>query len=518
METESRPNVLLLVVDACRADALPPYGGSADAPAISRLAEEGTVFERALSPAPWTLPAMTSVLTGRYPHEHGATSRGFELDTDGGRTVTRDLSDAGYRCVHLSPKTWIGDWLPQGRGFDRVVEFTGPEHRRFEAGEDVRTLSEGVARGPEWYATVVRRALRSDAPAKSLANVAAFKLREAREDAWRDNVRASERAARAADRQFAALVDGDRPFFAYCHLMNPHLPFYLPEGVGSDVRPPGCDTDEEEEAWMADLMDDIWAIRTGERQLDEGELAYLRTRYADEVAYADRAIGRMLDSLRDHGLADDTLVVVTGDHGEHLGERVPGRPDDPGTERTLLDHQTSVRFPVLRVPLVVRYPGEFDGGRRSDLVQTNFVAETVRALADLPYDESRSLLAADREATRDVALAEYAGVVPSHPPESVDEEFVRASRRTAVAGRWKLDDVAGTRRAAELDWVASEAREVPVDELPGEVRERLSAALAVAESGGERRAETEAGTGTGMGANGEIPDDVEENLGDLGYL
>ena len=117
MSTHSRPNVLLLVVDACRADVLPPYGGSADAPVISRLADRGTVFERALSPAPWTLPAMTSVLTGRYPHEHGATSRGFELDA--GRTVTRDLSDAGYRCIHLSPKTWIGDWLPQGQGNSR---------------------------------------------------------------------------------------------------------------------------------------------------------------------------------------------------------------------------------------------------------------------------------------------------------------------------------------------------------------------------------------------------------------
>ena len=510
MQTKPRPNVLLLVVDACRADALPPYGGSADAPAVSRLAEEGAVFERALSPAPWTLPAMTSVLTGRYPHEHGATSRGFELDADGGRTVTRDLSDAGYRCVHLSPKTWIGDWLPQGRGFDRVVEFTGPEHRRFDAGDDVRTLSEGVARGPEWYATVVRRALRSENPLYSLANAAAFKLREARGDAWRDNVRASERAARAADARLATLADDadDRPFFLYCHLMNPHLPFYLPDEARSAVRPPGCDTDGEEEAWMADLMDDIWAVRTGERTLSGDELAYLRTRYEDEVAYADRAVDRILDSLREHGLAEDTLVVVTGDHGEHLGERVPGRPNG-GTERTLLDHQTSVRFPVLRVPLVVRYPGEFEGGeRRSDLVQTNFVAETVRALAGLPYDESRSLLAGDREAARETALAEYAGVVASHPPEWVDEGFVRAPRRTAVAGRWKLDEVDGVRRAAELDWEASEAREVPVDDVPDGVRERLSAALADAE-GGES---AEAGT------DEEIPDDVAENLGDLGYL
>ena len=503
MSEAPQPNVLLLVVDACRADFLPPYGGSADAPAIDRLADEGTVFERALAPAPWTLPAMTSVLTGQYPHEHGATSRGFELDA--GRTVTRDLSAAGYRCLHLSPKTWIGDWLPQGRGFDRVEEFTGPEHRYFDAGADVRTLSEGVARGPEWYATVVRRALASDAPLRSLGNVAAFQLQEATGDAWLDNVRANERAARIAEERFAELAADDRPFFCYAHLMNPHLPFYLPPEFRSDVRPPGCDSYEEETAWMRDLMDDIWAVRTGERTLDDDELDYLRARYRDELAYADDAVGRILDSLRERGLLDETLVVVTGDHGEHLGERVRGDPADPTTERTLLDHQTSVRLPVLRVPLVVRYPGAFEGGRRTDLVQTTGVAETVRALAGLDYDASRSLLDGDRGSTREVALAEYAGVVPSHPPESVDAGFVRAPRRTAVTGRWKLDEVGGARRWVELDWDATAGRTVDEGAVPSDVRDRLLAALpGVDDRGG--------------GASAEIPDDVAGNLEDLGYL
>ncbi|MFC6824411.1 sulfatase [Halopelagius fulvigenes] len=503
MDEASKPNVLLLAVDACRADYLPPYGGSADAPAIDRLADEGTVFERALSPAPWTLPAMTSVLTGRYPHEHGATSRGFELDA--GRTVTRDLAAAGYRTLHLSPKTWIGDWLPQGRGFDRVEEFTGPEHRYFDGGEDVRTLSKGVTRGPEWYATVVRRALASDAPLKSLGNVAAFQLQEATGDAWLDNVRASERAARIAEERFAELAADDRPFFCYAHLMNPHLPFYLPPEFRSDVRPPGCDTDEEETEWMSDLMDDIWAIRTGERTLDASEVAYLRARYRDELAYADAAIGRIVDALRERGVLDETLVVVTGDHGEHLGERVRGDPADPTTERTLLDHQTSIRFPLLRVPLVVRYPAAFDSDRRTDLVQTTGVAETIRAAAGLEYDESRSLLAADRSETRDAALAEYAGVVPSHPPESVEAEFVYAPRRTAVTGRWKLDAVGDARRWVELDWDAAEADAVDEGDVPPDARERLISTLS----------ETE---GTEGGASRDIPDDVAENLGDLGYL
>lgn len=518
---ERTPNVLLLVVDACRYDYL--GGGTAETPNADALADEGVAFRRAVSPAPWTLPSVTSLLTGKYPHEHGATARRFEMQR--GRTVTADLRAAGYRCLHLSPTTWIGDWLPQGRGFHRVEEFTGPAHRYFEAGADVRRLSEGVARGPTWYATVVRRALRTDNPVRSLANAAMYRYREATGDAWRDDVRASERAARVADERFGELAGGasnpssasshaansDDPFFAYVHLMDPHLPFYVPEEFRSPVRPPGCDTYEEECEYLAGLMDDLWAIRLGDRRLSPGELEYLRRRYADEVEYADAAVGTILDSLSRHGLADDTLVVLTADHGEHLGE---------GEGRTLLDHQTSVGFPLLRVPLVARLPDRFEGGETRDaLVQPHYVAETVRALAGLDYDPARSLLAGDRDARREIAVAEYAGVVRSHPPDEVADERLFRPRRTAITGEWKLDAIGDERRARRLDWAANEAEPVPLDAVPDSERERLLDALPVGPAGGG--ASGARPTGDQPAADDgprSLPEDVESNLRELGYL
>ncbi|WP_158237455.1 sulfatase-like hydrolase/transferase [Halegenticoccus soli] len=537
------PNVLLLVLDATRADYLSPYNPDvSNTPNLGSFADGATVFRRAISPAPWTLPSVTSLLTGRYPHEHGATSRGFELRE--GRTITRDLSDAGYRCVHLSPKTWIGEWLPQGRGFDRVDEFTGPRHRYFEGGEDVRRLSAGVARGPAWYAAVAKRALASDAPLRSLANAAAFRLSEATGDAWLDDVRASERAAALADERFAEFADDDRPFFLYAHLMDPHLPFYVPEEFASDIRPPGCDTLAEEREYMASLMDDIWRMRLGDRRLTGDERRYLRARYADEVGYADFVVGRVLDSLERHGHAADTLVIVAADHGEHLGEDADGR--------TLLDHQTSIRLPLLRVPLLVRYPGRFEADERDDLVGTHAVAGTVRALAGLRHDPSRSLLdgdadgrqggdeavggaAGDGAATRNgeggrpIAVAEYAGVVASHPPDDVAADELFVPRRAAITGEWKLDEVGGTRRAARIDWGSNSAREVPPEAVPDDVLVALDAALADAadatgaggatETDGTTKAER-AGNAADDGTDpaGSIPADVRENLDDLGYL
>ncbi|WP_408957584.1 sulfatase [Natrinema sp. 74] len=540
----SRPNVLLLVVDACRADALEPYGDSAfgsdgsraaggpatadtvsapETPAASALADEGTVFRHAISPAPWTLPSASSLLTGLDPDEHGATSRRFAIDR--GRPLQRDLSAAGYRTIHISPTTWIGDWLPQGAGFDRVDEFTGPRHRYFDGGCDVRDLSRGVARGPEWYATVLRRALASDAPLRSLGNAAAFAAAEATGDAWLDDVRASERAARLADERFAEAADGDRPFFAYVHLMDPHLPFYVPEPFRTDsVRPPGCDDYADELEYMDALMGDIWAIRTGDRTLTPDEQTSLRTRYADAVHYADRVIGRILERLRERGLADETLVALTGDHGEHLGERVtePGSGGGSGRagDRTLLDHQASIRLPLLRVPLIVRYPGVFEGNERGDLVQPHYLAETVRGLVGLEYDSSRSLLPGDEP--RPVARASYEGVVRSHPPDGVPTEALFRPRKTAIAGEWKLDRVGedpSTDRARRIDWTATDTHPVSLEAVPDRVRARLEETLATIEESESTEIGTETdGTGTDDGTGKrDVPAAVDERLSQLGY-
>ena len=493
------PNVLLLVVDALRADHVAPYNADADTPAIRSLAASGTTFDRAISTAPWTLPSVTSILTGKYPHEHGATSLNFELQR--GQPLQADLSPEGYRCVHVSPTTWIGEWLPQGRGFDAVEEFTGPTHRHFDGGADVRRLSEGVARGPEWYTTVAKRALREEHPLRSLGNALAFKLTEARGDHWLD-ARASDRAAAAVGSQLDELAERDDPFFVYVHLMDPHLPFHVPDSFQSDVRPPGCETDSEEREYVQSLMDDVWSIRLGERTLERGEREFLRARYRDEVAYADSVVGEILDHLDRQGLRDETVVALTGDHGEHLGETVGGR--------TLLGHQTSVRLPLLRVPLIVRYPGTFDGGRRQDLVQTNYIAETVCGLAGLAYDRSRSLLPEDADARRTAALAEYAGVVRSHPPEGVSDDSLTVPRRSVVVGEWKLDAVGDRRRAARIDWDGNAEREVPIETVPSSVHRRLVEALpppADERERGDREASTDQS----------IPGDVATRLEGLGY-
>lgn len=493
------PNILLIVVDALRADYVAPYNADADTPAIESLADEGTVFERAISTAPWTLPSVTSILTGRYPHEHGSTSRAFDLQA--GWTLQDDLSAEGYHCVHVSPTTWLGEWLAQGRGFDTVEEFTGPTHRYFDDGADVRRLSAGAARGPAWYATVAKRALQTDTPVRSLANAAAFKLTELRGDHWLDR-RASERAAATLDTYFAEQEGENTPFFAYVHLMDPHLPFYVPTEFQSSIPVPGDESRPSDQAYFESLMTDIWNLRLGKRHLSDHERDFLRTRYRDAVGYADSIVDQIVDHLDRSGLGAETLVVVTSDHGEHLGESI--------IDRTLIGHQTSIRLPVLRVPLVVRYPGIFKDAHRSDLVQTNYIAETVRALTGRDYHRSRSLLPGDANARHETAAAEYAGVVRSHPPDEVaTNDRLFTSRRSAIAGNWKLDVVGQRRRGVQIDWETNETRERPVAEIPGDARARLEQALPPPPTGKS--------SGVTRLTDRDIPNTVNDRLADLGY-
>lgn len=126
---EWKPNDLLIVIDACHSDYF--RGLSVGTPNMDALAH-GTNFRQAISPAPWTF---SSILIGQNPHEHGAHSQEFEMQD--GRTATADFPAGGCRCIHASPKTWIGDWLPQGQGFHHTEEFIRPAHCHVGESADV---------------------------------------------------------------------------------------------------------------------------------------------------------------------------------------------------------------------------------------------------------------------------------------------------------------------------------------------------------------------------------------------
>jgi arylsulfatase A-like enzyme len=292
-----RPDVVLVLVDTLRADHLGAYGyARPTSPTIDALAAEGVVFERAISASTWTKPAVASLFTALQPTEHG---------------IVRQLRENDPELV--------SQVLP--RSLPTLAErFRAARYRTIAAVRQPNLLAQmGFGRGFDVY----------DAPAHGDA----FAL---------------------VDRLLARLdeVEGDRPVFLYLHLLDVHWPY--------DEMLPGVDPDAfgaldpDERAWV-DRAAVRRARRRGYRELDWPTMI---ARYDHGVRFADAAIGRLFDGLRERARWESTIVAVTADHGEGFAEH--GR----------FEHSYEPFQEVARIPLVLRLGagGPRAAGRRATVV------------------------------------------------------------------------------------------------------------------------------------------------------
>jgi arylsulfatase A-like enzyme len=251
------PNIIVILVDTLRRDRLTPYGYRREtSPEIGRrLAAAGTVVEEAYSAAPWTLPSVVALMTGRYPGELlGADLSAYGIPA-GITPLAERLARAGYETAGFlaNPTMHVGAGFE--RGFDT---FYAPP-------ADI-----------EW-------------------------LRRHADD-----------LNRHALPWLAAYQDQEQPFFLYLHYIDPHDPYENPETAGNHSPFEG----EYRGPVAGDWVNGVY---TGKLALPDPprDLAHLSALYDSEVHYVDHAIGEVLAALRPEVLAH-TLVVLTADHGEEL--------------------------------------------------------------------------------------------------------------------------------------------------------------------------------------------------------
>jgi arylsulfatase A-like enzyme len=211
----------------------------------------------------------------------------------------------------------------------------------------------------------------------------------------------------------------DSPLFAYLHTVDPHAPYTPPAGRGE--KPPVL------EEGLPDL-----AVARG--KTDRAEAARLRALYDGEVRYTDRQFGGFIDLLKWLGLYDQSLIVLVGDHGEEFAEHGG------------FEHGKTVFDEVLRVPLIVKYPGGRWAGERIgapvDLVDVapTVLAEVAGAAA--PDFDGRALPGPGSPGRRDRPV--YFEVAPAHDPNGKD---VRVDLRGLVTGDLKcIENRAGVDR------------------------------------------------------------------------
>ncbi len=315
---EARPNILLIVVDTARADRFSTNGYARETtPVAEALGRDGAVYLDASTPSPWTLPAHASLFTGLYPSSHGAESGHLVLDA-GLPILARDLKESGYRTQAYIENPWVGKDYNFHVGFDTFDEVW--RHVRGTEGDmGAAAVSDKIER---WLA-------------------------------WRDG----NAEARA------------QPFFIFINYFEPHLPYNAPEPERARFLSPGADREAVDRLRRFKNPGDV-KLLLGLVSLTAADMEILSALYDGEIAYVDRRIGEVIGSLARRGLLDATVVVVTSDHGEMLGEH------------GLVDHKLSLYEPVLRIPLVLRYPPAVPAGQRLDApVMLQDLRPTLLALA-----------------------------------------------------------------------------------------------------------------------------------------
>ena len=340
MPPAGSPNVLLIVLDTVRADHLSINGYSRPtSPNLQRLAGRGIRFDEARAPAPWTLASHASFFTGRWPHELGVK---WMTPIEGNfPTLAEYLGTQGYATAgFVSNAGYCSYDTGLNRGFTHF--------------EDYVLERLGSLRTAGLLDVAVKTFGRLTLP---LDHGGFHRVRAAVSD-WFFPIerKSAEWINRDFLHWFARRREPGRPFFVFLNYLDTHTPYLLPPGARHRFGVnPISKTD-----YMEVLMD--WSSLDKQR-LSKGYLSLARDAYDNCVAYLDDQLGVLFDDLQRRGALDNTLVIITSDHGEGLGEH------------GLFMHGESLYRTEIRVPLLILMPTHVPSGA--------VVPETV-SLRDLP--------------------------------------------------------------------------------------------------------------------------------------
>ena len=284
-------HVILIVVDTMRRDALGCYGNPRQpTPHMDRIAAEGVRFDTAISTSGWTLPAIGSLLTGAWPTIHGGHGKIVDLSPlrEEIPTAPEVLQANGMRTLGVANAAFVSPLLGFSRGFDVF------DHRH-AFNQDIRRADETVD-----------------------------------------------------DALHMMRAQPEEPSFVFIHLFDPHLDYDPPPGYAfkyTDGRtaptPP-----------LSLQQCGVMGLATGTGRPTQEDADYVRGIYDAEMNFIDVQIGRLVDELKRMGIYDETLLVITSDHGEEFWEHQQ------------FEHGHTLYDELVRIPLIVKPPSDFVPAQR----------------------------------------------------------------------------------------------------------------------------------------------------------
>ena len=308
------PNVIIITLDTVRAESLSLYGYERKtSPQLERLAQESAVFEQAIAPSSWTLPSHASMFTGRLYHELG--SLGWTKP---------------FRTSHLTLAEELGRRGYETAGFAANIAYC--------------TRTYGLNRGMihyEDYPVSLGQMILSSSMGQAITN--SNSIRQA--IGYYNNLNA--KSADVINDDFFDWLSSreqNRPFFAFLNYFDAHEPLLPPAPFNKQFGSTDTNGDIMFQTTGVDFMNKAsWS---------EANLANHRNSYDSSIAYLDDRLGILYNKLTEQKILDNTIVIITSDHGESFGEH------------GIFGHGNSLYFETLWVPLLIRFPSQVPRGVR----------------------------------------------------------------------------------------------------------------------------------------------------------
>lgn len=390
---QGKPNLILLSLDAVRADALSCYGHEKPTtPFLDDIARQGLRFTRCFANASWTPPSHGTMFTGQYSSVHGVRGRRLRLRPEV-PTLAEQLQAHGYETFGISSNPWVGVRTGLERGFDTFLYLWQKPH---PLREPALFLDAVLNKG--------RRRLQGG------TDGGAYRIR-----------RAVGRWMRKRARQ---------PFFLFLHYQGAHTPYLAPRTFFNRfaIQPDPADLPRLRRV----AKDGGYSYMAGYLTLSDRDWEIVRSWYDAKVAGLDHSLARLFDDLGRAGLLDDTLIVVTSDHGENLGDH------------GLAYHDFCLYDTLLHVPLILLGSGvDSDKGDDDRLVSHIDLVPTLLTAAGVEFDGTRypgqDLLAADGR--KDAVFAELGYPRGIHVFKRLHPDFdygrFERTMRAVRTGQWK---------------------------------------------------------------------------------
>ena len=522
----NKPDVVLMVLDTLRADRMSCYGYHRNTtPVLDEFAETATLFERAIVPGQWTIPSHASLFTGEYPTTHMTTQIHDSLG-DSPVTMAEVLQTAGYQTVGFCNNPLLGVVDNQlDRGFEEFYNYGGalPNYP-----DIFQSRPKVWGRLLERYTRFMRRIT---GPIQNRLAHHHLLLRIVMHPLivplWQDSVNFkgnTKRSLRDAVGYLRAHRQSEnrRPLFTFINLMETHLP-YRPPARFINQFAPYYEEDRVAQEFMRNynLEHYRWMIPLTE-PLSELSDRTLNDLYDAEVAYQDRLLRRLLNDLRQPEVQDNTLVIITSDHGEGLNNH------------DFVGHSLVAYDDLVHSPLIVSYPRLYPSGRRvpstvstrrvfHSVLEATTVTPPEETLDQAPIDIEGLSLTTDLNGSAPQESMVFAEaytpdtlltLMENENPTAIDAFRCRSMRRAAYEGRHKLITVGD--QPDELFDLVDDPRETHniLDQYP-EKADRLHEALVNFAKQAEERRPTNWEAKRKVDLDNE---EIAERLRALGYI